>query len=137
MAEYTRGSTTDVNSPPAQYGDATAVNDMVPPSPAVQPAEGRPAPSEFDQPEVLPGISGKPAGPIPTPSSDNPDRAWLLRPSERPNEPVTYGMQPNGRLNPPPDLGEWIGDLQQAAKMPDAPAQVRLLYDLVAASLEG
>lgn len=122
-AQFKRGDTTDPMAPPNPQGQATAVNSMVP---------------NFDltpEEKMLTGITGRPAQPLQAPPADNDRRKLMFAPTDRPNEPVTHGMTPSGRLAPPDDLMEWAPALREAAMEPDAPASVRALWEAIVMQL--
>ena len=66
----------------------------------------------------------------------NEDEHALFGPTNRPNEPVTANANAQIRQNPP-DMHLWFPALREAAQDPSAPAQLRTLYQLVIAKLQG
>jgi hypothetical protein len=121
--EFTRGEAGDPNNPQPDYGAASEVNQLATTDQTTQ---------QPDPNAPVPGITGRPAPPLTNPNPADDTKQWLLRPTDRPDEPVTHGLTPDGKLRPPPDLMDWLPDLQAAAQIPDAPPAVRILYDAIA-----
>lgn len=136
--QFKRGPAGDPNAPQPGYGEAQALNDALPAAQPADQAPGAQAPADqqtADQTqEPIPGVNGHQPT-IQTPQMPTDAHKFLFAPTDRPREDVTHGMLPNGRLHPPPDLMEWLPDLQDAAKQPDASPQLRAFYDAIAQNL--
>ncbi len=132
-AQFTRGQGGDPNNPPQPYGQATAVNKAADAAPDAPSLDLTP-----DEAAAV-GIGGAPPPPPGNPASPTGgDRhKFMFAPTDRPNQSVTYGTTPGGRLAPPPDLHQWLPDLQDAANQPDAPPMVKMLFDAISQQLPG
>lgn len=123
MPDYTRGNTTDPMSPPNPQGQAKTTNEM---------ADGLQLTPEEN---ALVGISGRPAQAPAAPPIQSDRHKLMFAPTDRPNEPVTHGMTPSGRIAPPDDIMDWAPYLREAAMEPDAPASVRALWEAIVMQL--
>lgn len=123
---YRRGDTGQTPGQPAPLpqGEASQLNDA---AGQVQAQPGMAAPAPMDMASMMAAAGGAPGtDELHQPTDDF--EKFLLRPTDRPDEPVTHGMTDAARMSPPPAAALMLPVLNRlAASSPN----LRVIRDLI------